>query len=54
MLITKSHAKRLMRQGKARPVGRTTDQPRWCDRHNGQTYVVLDRLDLHRVDHYRE
>lgn len=54
MIISKAYAKRLIKLGKARIVTRTTDQPRWSERHNGRTYVAIDRLDLQRVDHYEE
>ena len=54
MIITKAHAKKLQRHGKAAIEGRTTDQGRWSERHNGRTYVIVHRLDVQRTDHYAE
>jgi len=52
MIISKGHAQRLVREGKARLGGKTTDQARWGDRYQGKVYCIVDRLDLQRVDHY--
>ena len=54
MIITKNYAKKLVRQGKAKIEGRTTDQARWQDRHQGTTYVIVTRYDKTRTDHYAE
>ena len=52
MVISKKHAQRLIRAGKAEAVDRTTTAPRWAERAYGDTYVVLLRHDLQRIDHY--
>jgi hypothetical protein len=44
MIITRSHANRLVRTGKATKDGSTTD--------NDQRYQIVVRHDLQRVDHY--
>ena len=54
MIITKKYAKHLIRYGKAIVLGKTTDQPIWDERHNGKTFVILNRLDQGRTDHYIE
>uniref|UniRef100_A0A6M3LBC8 Uncharacterized protein n=1 Tax=viral metagenome TaxID=1070528 RepID=A0A6M3LBC8_9ZZZZ len=51
-MITVQYAARLVRQGKATVIGKTTDQPRWADRYNGKVYAILNRHDLQRIDHY--
>lgn len=45
MIISRSHATKLARQGKATLDGYTMS--------DGQRYQVVIRHDLHRVDHYR-
>ncbi len=52
MIISKGYAKRLVRQGLAAETGRTTDQVRWAWRYQGHTYVIVDRYDVQRTDHY--
>ena len=52
MIITRKYAMRLVREGKARIDGRTTDQARWSDCDNGKTYRIVERLDVQRTDHY--
>lgn len=52
MIITKKYARQLVKSGKARIEGRTTDQARWGERYQGKTYVIVTRLDLQRTDHY--
>ena len=47
MIISKNYALRLIRQGKAAKGGTTTDSV-------GNRYIVLDRYDLARTDHYYE
>jgi hypothetical protein len=54
MIISKKYAQKLVREGKATIEGRTTDQPRWEDRHTGKTYVIVTRHDKQRTDHYEE
>lgn len=49
MIITRQYAQRLIRQGKARTNGMTTGGDKWP---NEPHYVIVDRLDKHRVDHY--
>ena len=44
MIISRSHAKRLVRQGKATEIGVTSSDTK--------RYVILNRHDLQRVDHY--
>lgn len=44
MKISRNHAKRLVRQGKATLDGSTTD--------DGRRYQIVIRHDLQRVDHY--
>jgi len=51
MIITKKYAKKLVKAGKAKITGQTTDQPRWCDRFQGRTYLIITRYDLCRTDH---
>lgn len=45
MIITRNHAMRLVREGKATLVSGGTI-------HNGQRYQIVERHDLQRVDHY--
>ena len=52
MIITKKYARKLVKAGKAKIDGRTTDQPTWEQRYGGKTYVVVQRYDLQRTDHY--
>ena len=47
MIITKEYADRLIKQGRAAVSGRTVSE-------NGVYYVIVDRYDLQRTDHYRE
>ena len=54
MIIDKKYAKRLIKQGKAAEVGLTTDQPPWAQHYQGTTYVIIDRYDLQRADHYED
>ena len=54
MVISKKYAQKLVREGKARIVGRTTTATTWDDRAYGDIYRVVNRLDIQRVDHYRE
>jgi hypothetical protein len=56
MVITKKYAQKLIRQGKARTiplldhcVGRIVSGT--CI-DNGVEYVIVERLDIQRVDHY--
>ena len=44
MIISRSHATRLVREGKATLDGATY--------HDGQRYQIVIRHDLQRVDHY--
>ena len=44
MIVSRKYALALIRQGKARVVGYVDGETR--------RYVVLDRLDLRRTDHY--
>lgn len=44
MIITRSYAKRLVREGKAVEDGYTID--------DGQRYQIVTRYDIQRVDHY--
>ena len=46
MTITKSHAERLIRQGKAVKTTTITED-------SGHRYQAIDRIDMQRVDHYR-
>ena len=46
MIITKSYANRLLREGKALETTTVTDE-------KGHTFQAIDRLDKQRVDHYR-
>ena len=48
MIISKTHALRLIRAGKARPESALVP-----DSH-GRVYVVLTRFDVQRTDHYLE
>jgi len=50
MIISKKYALRLIREGKARKVGKLKPDPN--DRY--RVYVIVDRLDLQRTDHYLE
>lgn len=52
MIISKAHAQRLARQGKARIRAKTTTARAWEDRAYGRVYRIVDRLDIQRVDHY--
>ena len=54
MIITKKYAQKLVKGGKAKIEGRTTDQARWQDRDMGKTYAIVTRYDLQRTDHYEE
>jgi len=45
MIITRTYAQRLIKQGKATKTTTVND--------NGQTLQAIDRYDLQRVDHYR-
>jgi len=45
MIISKSYALKLVREGKARIEGKCFD--------DGWTYVIVTRFDLQRTDHYR-
>ena len=54
MIITKKYAQQLVRDGKAKIEGQTTDQARWQDRDMGKTYTIVTRYDLQRTDHYEE
>jgi hypothetical protein len=54
MIISKAYATRLIRQGKAIERGRTTTASTWAERAYGSTYVIVDRLDIGRVDHYKD
>lgn len=44
MIITRGHANRLVRLGKATKDGST--------RHDDQRFQIVIRHDIHRVDHY--
>jgi hypothetical protein len=46
MIITKAHAQRLIKAGKARTIAGDIAT------HDGKRYQIVDRLDLQRVDHY--
>jgi hypothetical protein len=46
MIISRSHANRLVRDGKAIFDGATTDS-------DGHRWQIVLRYDLQRVDHYR-
>jgi len=46
MIISKKYAQKLIRDNKARKAGTTT--------HNMIVYRCVDRLDINRVDHYRD
>jgi len=48
MIISKNYALRLIREGKARKAGKLEPDDRY------RVYVIIDRLDLQRVDHYLE
>jgi len=52
MVISEKYAKQLVRAGKARLDGHTTDAVCWDFRAQGQTYMIVTRFDLQRVDHY--
>lgn len=52
MIISKKYAKKMIKEGRAQEDGRTTDQPNWEQRYNGKTYVVVQRFDFQRTDHY--
>lgn len=54
VIISKAYAQRLVHIGKARLGGQTTDAPRWSERYSGHIYTIVDRLDLHRVDHFED
>jgi hypothetical protein len=41
MIISKKYAQKLVREGKAKIEGRTTDG-----------YIIITRYDLQRTDHY--
>ena len=43
MIISPAHARRLIRQGKARKEGRVY--------HDDKTWWIITRLDLQRTDH---
>ena len=47
MIVSSSYAKRLIREGKAEVVGTCTET-------DGRQYVVINRYDLQRTDHYEE
>jgi len=51
MIITKAYAQALIRDGKARAAGKTSGGDCWPD---PPTYVIVERLDMQRVDHYQE
>ena len=53
MVISKKYAQKLIKGGKARIIGRTTTAPTWDERAYGETYIIVDRSDLQRVDHIR-
>ena len=52
MVITKATAKKLIKSGKAREAGETNTQG-WGNP-NGKIYVIAERFDLMRVDHYEK
>ena len=51
MIITKKHALKLVKEGKAKIEGRTTTAPRWTERDYGTTYLIIARYDKQRTDH---
>jgi hypothetical protein len=46
MIVSASYAKRLIRQGRANNGGTLKPDER------GRVYVILNRADIHRTDHY--
>ena len=46
MIITKQYAKKLVRQGKAREVGKTSWGARWPDYPH---FVIVERLEVGRT-----
>ena len=50
MILSKSYLKKLIREGKAQYSNNTESESIVND--NGKQYIVVDRLDLQRVDHY--
>ena len=54
MIISKKYAQKLIREGKAIIVNRTTDQKIWIERDYGKTYIVINRFDKQRIDHHIE
>jgi len=49
MIISRKHAKSLIRRGVAWEVGRCTGGNRWPEYPH---YVIIERSDLQRTDHY--
>jgi len=47
VVISRRYARELVREGRAREVGVTRGDQDW------ERYVIVERLDLQRVDHYR-
>jgi hypothetical protein len=52
MIITKGHARRLIKANEVDYAGGTEEDSLVVDS-RGDRYVVIARYDLHRVDHYK-